>query len=397
MRKIWKIICAVCALVCAVGLGVAAWGVRSLPDSYYTVDGFLPVHGVFTATAPEAALNAYSGIVTENEQNLEYELKILDVIPVKTVNVRVAGRKYLAVGGELVGVKLRTKGLLVVGTEAFTADDGKNTDPAAEAGIRKGDTLLSVNGMPLENNETLTTAIERSGGQPLSVTLRRGDQLKTVALAPRKTAATGLYKGGLWVRDSTVGVGTLSFCDIENGKLAALGHGVYDTDTASLLEVSGGEICAATVSSVKKGAVGAPGEITGTLGMNTLGSITVNTEDGVFGDLYYMENTPEIYPAATASEVHTGEAQVICTVTEGAKQAYEVEILKVNDADDVRNMVVKVTDETLLSITGGIVQGMSGSPLVQDGMLVGAITHVFVNDPKCGYAIYTQNMLERTD
>ena len=396
MRKIWKIICVVCALVCAVGLGGAVWGARTLPDRFYSVDGSLPVNGIFTATAPAAALNAFSGNDSAEERELKYELKLLDVIPVKTVSVRVAGRKYLAVGGELVGIKLKTKGVLVVGTEAFTAEDGKKADPAADADIRKGDVLLTVNGIPIASNETLTSAIEHSGGEPISITLQRGGKTKEVSLIPKKTSATGLYKGGLWVRDSTVGVGTLSFCDIESGKLAALGHGIYDTDTASLLEVSNGDICTATVSSVKKGAVGAPGEITGTLGENTLGSITVNTEEGVFGDLYYMENVPEVYPAATAGEVHTGEAQVICTVTQGEKQAYAVEIVKVNNGDSDRNMVVKVTDERLLSLTGGIVQGMSGSPILQDGMLVGAITHVFVNDPKCGYAIFAQNMLAQT-
>ena len=396
MRKIWKIICAICALVCAAGLGFVGWGARTLPDRFYSMDGSLPVHGVFTATAPAAALNAFSGDAGANERELEYELKLLDVIPVKTVSVRVTGRKYLAVGGELVGVRLKTKGVLVVGTEAFTSEGGKNVDPAAQAGIKKGDTLLTVNGIPIETNETLTAAIQNSDGKPVSITLQRGAQTKTVALTPEKTSGTGLYKGGLWVRDSTVGVGTLSFCDIENGKLAALGHGIYDTDTASLLDVSSGEICTATVSSVKKGAVGTPGEITGTLGQNALGSITLNTDEGVFGDLYYLGNTPEVYPAATASEVHTGNAQVICTVTQGEKQAYAVEIVKVNDAGSDRNMVVRITDETLLSLTGGIVQGMSGSPILQDGMLVGAITHVFVNDPKCGYAIYTQNMLEQT-
>lgn len=397
MRNFWKILSAAAVALCAGLFALALWGAHTLPDSFTTVDGSLPLNGMFTAGRQTSAHAAFASGEPETANDMAYDVKLFRVIPVKTVNVQLRERRYLAVGGELVGVKLKTKGVLVVGTETFTGADGKNASPAAAAGIKKGDTILTMDGAEITGNDMLISAIEKSGGAPLTLTLERNGEIRTVTLTPQKTSATGAYKGGLWVRDSTVGVGTLTFCDIENGQLAALGHGIYDTDTAGLLKVSEGDICTATVSSVKKGAAGAPGEITGALGPNTLGSITANAEDGIYGELCYMESAPELYPVATASEVHTGPAQMICTVTDGEKQTYDIEITRVNGPDGEKNMTVKITDRTLLSLTGGIVQGMSGSPILQDGMLAGAVTHVFVNDPRCGYAIFAQTMLEHSD
>ena len=303
-------------------------------------------------------------------------------------------RKYLALGGELVGLRLRTRGVLVVGTERFVSADGADVSPAADAGIKKGDLILDVDGQTVGSNESLTALISASGGRTLTVTYERDGKARQTRLTPQKTAATGSYKGGLWIRDATVGVGTLTFTDPVTGTLAALGHGVSDADTGELLQIADGEIRTATVSSVKKGKAGAPGEITGVIGGNTVGGITQNKTQGVYGELYYMDGEPELYPMATASEVHTGSAQIVCTVTDGEKQFYDIEITKLgSSASADKNMVLKVTDEALLRRTGGIVQGMSGSPIVQDGMLVGAVTHVLVSDPKCGYGIYAENML----
>ena len=316
----------------------------------------------------------------------------------QTIKCVLAGgtdRKYLALGGELVGIRLRTRGVLVVGTESFVAENGGSVSPAAKAGIKKGDLILDINGQTVADNRALTSLISESGGGTLTVTLERGGKTKTVYLTPQKTAATGLYKGGLWIRDATVGVGTLTFTDPVTGTLAALGHGVSDADTGELLTVSDGEICTATVSSVKKGASGSPGEITGLIGANTLGEITQNRTEGIYGTLSYADGAPELYPMATASEVRTGAAQIVCTVTGGEKRFYDIEIMKLGSAASAdKNMVLRVTDEALLESTGGIVQGMSGSPIVQNGMLVGAVTHVLVSDPKSGYGIYAENMLK---
>ena len=392
MRKFFRILCACLLLFSAGVLGLTAWGEKTLPDSVTAVNGRMELGGILFSGGGNAAAEAFNS--GSAPCTVDYNVKLLHLFPVKTVRVNVTGRRYVAVGGELVGVKLKTKGLLVGSTEPFENTQGRNVDPAADAGVKKGDILLSVNGAPLTASGDLTGAIEDSGGREIEITVQRGGDTLTLTVTPQKTAATGLYKGGLWVKDSTVGVGTLTFSDPETGKLAALGHGVYDADTASLLTVSEGEICTATVSSVKKGAPGAPGEITGIIGGTKLGSAEKNCDSGVYGELNCIEGEPDVYPVATVSEVHTGPAQVICTVADGEKQIYDAEIKKLGDPkDEGKNMVIKITDGTLLSQTGGIVQGMSGSPILQDGMLGGAVTHVFVNDPKSGYAIFAETML----
>ena len=397
MKKIIKGFSVMLSLFCAAVLGAAVYGNLTLPDSYSTVNGVIDVGALFSAENQTPDLMNTFAENTDGATEMDYTVKLMHVIPVKTVSVKLEQRKYLALGGELVGVRLKTEGLLVVSTERFADETGEIVNPAGDAGIKKGDILLSVNGREITENGVLTEAIEGSGGAPLRLLVRRDGAETTRFLTPYKTAATGLYKGGLWVRDSTVGVGTLTFSDLETGAIAALGHGIYDADTKSLLEISMGDICTATVSTIKKGAAGSPGEITGVLGSNVLGSISENSEEGIFGSLYYLEGEPELYPMATFSEVHTGPAQVVCTVTNGEKQTYDIEITKISDQkDSVKNMTLKVTDQTLLAETGGIVQGMSGSPILQDGMLVGAVTHVFVNDPKSGYGIFAETMLEHT-
>lgn len=393
MKKTIKILTCILAIFCAAVMSLTVYGNKVLPDNYYIVSDEPELGAFFNAN--RTLKNAVDVFSESSDRGSDiYDIKLLNIFPVKSVKVNLSERKYLAVGGELVGVKLKTKGVLVVGTESFQSEDGQKVSPATDAGIKKGDTILYINGNEVQSSEALTSAIENCSGDTLTVILKRAKQELTVYITPKKTAATGLYKGGLWVRDSTVGIGTLTFSDIDNKKIAALGHGIYDSDTSSILSVSQGEIYTASVASVKKGFSGSPGEITGRIGANTLGSITLNSEEGIFGDLYYIEGDPDIYPMATISEVHTGQAQVICTVTDGDKQFYDIEISKINsNSDNDKNMTVKITDQTLIALTGGIVQGMSGSPIIQDGYIVGAITHVFINDPKCGYAIFAENMV----
>ena len=223
---------------------------------------------------------------------------------------------------------------------------------------------------------------------------REGERL-TCTLTPRRSAATGLYKCGLWVRDSTAGIGTLTLSDTASGRIAALGHAICDTDTGQTMRVMNGGVYTAHVTGVTKGAVGKAGEIAGRIDDTQLGTVEKNCSRGVYGTLSVAEGANDVYPVADAGEVHRGSAQIVCTVTSGEKKTYDVEITRINAGDkDDRNMTVKVTDTALLAEPGGIVQGMSGSPILQDGMLVGAVTHVFVNDPKCGYAIFAETMLE---
>ena len=393
MRKFVRIVCICISVLCAAALSFTVWGAMALPDECSAVNGRMDFGGaLFSGEAEPQAATAYADA---SAQTMTYQVKFLNLFPVKTVSVNVTERRYVAVGGELVGVRLKTKGLLVVSTEPFQNTAGQNVDPAAQAGLEKGDILLSANGKELTENAAFISAIEDSGGETVELqVLRNGDELE-ISVTPQKSAATGVYKAGVWVKDSTVGVGTLTFSDPETGTIAALGHGIYDADTTSLLTVSSGEICTATVSSVKKGAPGAPGEITGLIGGKQLGSVTVNSDSGVFGELGCIDGEPDVYPVATASEGHTGPAQIMCTAADGGKQTYDIEIRKIGDPDGgEKNLTVRITDRTLLSLTGGIVQGMSGSPILQDGMFVGAVTHVFVNDPKSGYGILAEKMME---
>ena len=396
MRKFFRIACFFLMALSAAALIFTACGAVTLPDCCSAVNGQMDFgSALFSGVAEPQAATAFPG---EQTRTVTYKVRFLNLFPVKTVSVNVTGRRYVAVGGELVGVRLKTRGLLVVSTEPFQNDAGQNVNPAADAGLKKGDILLKADGKELTENALFVQAIEDSGGNAVELLVLRNGEEHSLAITPQKTAATGAYKGGVWVKGSIVGVGTLTFSDPETGTIAALGHGIYDADTASLLTVSDGEICTASISSVKKGAPGAPGEITGIIGGKELGTVTRNCDSGVFGELGCIDGEPDVYPVATYSEVHTGPAQILCTAADGEKQTYDIEIRKIGDPDDgEKNMTLKITDQTLLSLTGGIVQGMSGSPILQDGMFVGAVTHVFVNDPKSGYGILAEKMMEELE
>lgn len=305
--------------------------------------------------------------------------------------------RKVAAGGELIGIRLQTKGVLVVGTDSFETENGMAA-PAQEAGIRTGDVLLSVNGEEIRSNLQLTACIEQSGGAPLTVMLRRQDREMAVTLQPQKTSATGSYKGGLWIRDAAAGIGTLTFTDPATGSIAALGHGICDGDTSALMPVSGGQLYTAELLDITKGTVGAAGEISGRISEFTLGEVSVNCDEGIYGTVSAVREPQTLFTVAKAEEVRTGSAQILCTVTDGGKQYYDIDITKVGgNPDKNKSLTIRVTDPTLLEITGGIVQGMSGSPIFQDGKLVAALTHVLVNDPKSGYAIFAETMLQDAD
>lgn len=304
-------------------------------------------------------------------------------------------RKSVIVGGELVGIRLKTRGVLVVGTDAF-ASGGQDVSPAQEAGLQKGDLLKTADGADVKDGASFSRLIAESEGRPLDLTYERGDETGSVTLTPRISDATGEYKSGLWVRDSAAGIGTLTYTDPETGTVAALGHGIYDADTGGILTISDGVITDASFTYVVKGEIGAPGEIGGTIGDLTLGDVDTNADDGIYGTTSVSEGEPIVYETAFAGEIHTGPAQILCTVSNDGKALYDAQITRICDRKGAtKNMIVKVTDEALLAVTGGIVQGMSGAPVIQDGRLIGAVTHVFVNDPKCGYGIFIENMLRR--
>ena len=320
-------------------------------------------------------------------------------IPLKKVEVEVSPEKRLIPGGMALGVAMRTEGVLIVGV----SDVAEGISPARDAGLLAGDVIRAVDGESVATAEDLTARITAAGEKQVHISYLRSGQARTALLTPHRDASTGAVRLGAWVRDSTAGVGTLSFYDPDTGRYAALGHAITDGDTGSVLSVSEGQVLRANIVAVQRGQKGAPGELKGSFLREgeVLGDIRRNSILGIYGTLDKGAANPlypEGLPIGLRSGVHVGPATILSSVDgEGVKE-YAIEITRVNpqSAPAPKSMVLHVTDERLLSATGGIVQGMSGSPIIQDGRIVGAVTHVFVSDPTQGYGLYVDWMLGET-
>ena len=322
------------------------------------------------------------------------ELRLFDRVPLKNIQVQSVPRKMVIPGGTPFGIKMFTKGVMVVGmTDIQIGSFGKN--PAREAGIKVGDVLLSIGGIALNSNDDVKKIVSQSRGEALIVVLQRGDSTFEISLVPVKTEYDNEYKAGIWVRDSSAGIGTMTFMDPANMTFAGLGHAVCDVDTGKLMPLSSGEIVAVNITGVTAGLSGKPGELKGGfLDTRPIGRLEINSEVGIFGTL----NTPFLQadpvPMAYKQEITAGPATIRATISGSQPQEFDIVIERINilDANSTKNMVIKVVDPDLLSTTGGIIQGMSGSPILQNGKLAGAVTHVFVNDPTHGYAVFAENM-----
>lgn len=293
------------------------------------------------------------------------------------------GGRTLIPLGKAVGIKLFSDGALVVSLE------GSKT-------LKVGDLLLKVNDTPVQSTEQLQAWLQSNGSLPVSMQVRRGERLVTFTDAPQR-GSDGVYRLGAWIRDSMAGIGTLTYYDPQTASYGALGHGITDVDTAQLMALSSGSIMETSVKAVKKGQRGDPGELRGDFTVQRdVGTLTANTTGGIFGkmaDVGFVD-TAQPLPVAAASEVVCGPATILSTVNGSETGEYQVEILRLySGSHDTRNLMLKVTDPQLLAITGGIVQGMSGSPILQNGKLVGAVTHVLIDDPSRGYGIFMENML----
>ena len=345
------------------------------------------------AAAPAAA--SEDETLAEVSGSTDMILSLLG-IPLKKVEVRISPEKRLIPGGQALGVAMRTDGVLIVGV----SEAAEGVCPARDAGLAAGDVIRMVDGAAVTTAESLTALLNRAGGKPVMIAYDRQGQHRTAVLTPHRDETTGAVRLGAWVRDSTAGVGTLSFYDPETGKYAALGHAITDGDTGSVLTVSEGQVLKAEIVAVQRGQKGAPGELKGSFLREgeTIGSIRRNSILGIYGRLDKPAVNPlypDGLPIGLRSGVHTGAASILSTVDSTGPHEYAVEITRVNHqtAPAPKSMVIRVTDERLLSATGGIVQGMSGSPIIQDGRLIGAVTHVFVSDPTQGYGLYVDWML----
>lgn len=308
---------------------------------------------------------------------------------------------YVYPGGIPIGIKLNTKGVLVVALCEVETTDGRVVTPAAEADIKVGDDIVKINGRDITNCDDVMADINSSDGNKITLLIERNGQDIDKAVTPVKSSKDSSYKIGLWIRDSTSGVGTLTFYDQNSHKFAALGHPITDVDTGTILSINSGEIVPSSIISIKKGQRGYPGELCGifTDEENRLGRIKSNTKCGIYGEAdNTILNKLKIKPMQVGlnNEVHTGKAKVLTTISGNKVKAYDIEIEKLLSKNEVgaKSMVIRITDKELIKKTGGIVQGMSGSPIVQDNKIVGAVTHVLINKPDTGYAIYIEWMLK---
>lgn len=315
-------------------------------------------------------------------------------LPVKTIRATVMQRPTVTVCGTPFGVKMFSEGALVVGfSEVHTAAGTIN--PAKQAGLRLGDRVIRMGNTVTETNEQVHAALEAAAGAAVEVVyVRKGEQRQTTLL-PVWDTQNAQWRAGMWVRDSSAGVGTLTFVDVQAGVFAGLGHPISDSDTGERVALRSGEIVACQIVGCTGGTAGSPGELKGKfISDHALGRICINGENGVYGTVSTAIAGQQT-ELAFAQEVLPGVAEILTTTSGETPRSYRVYIEKVNDADPHRNMVLRVTDPALLAQTGGIVQGMSGSPILQNGRLVGAVTHVLVNDPTRGYGIFAQTMLEQ--
>ena len=301
--------------------------------------------------------------------------------------------QMLIPGGSAFGIKLFTKGVVIVGTTDVQTAAGL-ADPAAEAGLEPGDVIISIDGSEVNTVEETKEKIGASGGRSLSIEYERGGERISTVLTPVLSAADNEYRGGIWVRDSTAGIGTVTYVNAADGSFGGLGHGICDVDTGELLPLGRGVVVSVDITGVEKGVKNDPGELRGTLSPFRCGMLDKNTQYGVFGKLDSLpDGLGEAIPAAADAQIETGRAYIISTLDGNTRETYEIEITDISPDTETKNLVLKVTDERLLEKTGGIVQGMSGSPIIQNGRLVGAVTHVMVSDPTCGYGIFISRML----
>lgn len=324
------------------------------------------------------------------------QARLFGVLGVKKVNIRRESPRKVLLAGTLFGLKMYSDGVMVVGLSDFQSN-GSDVNPAREAGISSGDIIRSAGGRKVYTNEEFAGIIKKShGAVNIEITDSQGNE-KKVSLTPAHSDADDCLKTGMWVRDSAAGIGTLTYIDPESRVFGGLGHGICDADTHSIVPIHAGEIVKASVSNIRRGVRGSAGEIRGWLGSDELGVLLSNTSCGAFGE--YTARLPHLkeYEAAVRQEVRPGKAKILCTVdSSGKPKLYDIVIDKINyTGDPAKNMIITVTDKKLLQKTGGIIQGMSGSPIIQSGKFVGAVTHVFVNNPVSGYAIFAENMLSR--
>lgn len=386
LQKIIKISTVAIGVICAFVLGTGTVLGNILPSKYYVTETgseSLSVYGV--------TLNSYKN----NNEDVAGKLMLGNIIPIKNVEINIRDNETVIPCGTPFGIKLFTKGVMVVKTDKIIVDN-KAYNPARDSGIEIGDIITQVNSQEVNFTEDLPVIVNESNGNPITLTIVRDNKEIVKNIIPIN-AGNDSYKIGVWVRDSSAGIGTMTFYHPESHAFGGLGHGICDVDTGTLLPMAQGEVTGAEIESITKAKSGVAGTLNGYHCDNgCTGYVMSNCGSGVFG---YINQSPIDHSEMTVAykqQVKTGKAQIITTLDNGSPEYYDIEIesINYNEHAKTKNIVIKITDTDLLNKTNGIVQGMSGSPIIQDNRLVGAVTHVFVNEPNRGYGIFAENMIE---
>ncbi|MBQ8732611.1 MAG: SpoIVB peptidase [Oscillospiraceae bacterium] len=397
MKRIAKQAAAFLSACCVFVLGAGIYTDREVPDAYYVIEGQEnPLESGFLIQTSSSREKVSPASVSG--ASATYRVSLFGLIPVKDVTVNVIEEKMVLPGGMPFGIKMFTEGVVVVGLSEIDGADGKTKNPAASAGMAVGDVILQIDGTPVNANEQVAELVKKSKGKKMTFRVRRKNVSLSIEVTPVK-GTDGGYKAGIWVRDSSAGIGTITFIDPLKGTFGGLGHPVCDADTGQILPLSSGQIVAAEIFGVNKSTPGTAGELRGSFSPlpGSMGTLFHNGETGVYGRLTDPGSiSGTAVPVAVKQQIREGEATVLATLNGTIPKEYTIRIETINLADpgQSKNMIIRVTDPALLEQAGGIVQGMSGSPILQNGRLVGAVTHVFVDDPTKGYAIFAENMLE---
>lgn len=343
-------------------------------------------------------------IKATEEGEAELDLKIFGIIPFKTVQVRSIESQKVIASGAPIGIKLKTNGIIIINVSGVIMKDGTRVIPAETAGLITGDILKRAGGKDLNSISDLIDVINNSGGAPIEIIYRRQNAEYKTAITPVKSEEDDEYRIGIWVRDSSAGIGTLTFIDPGNKIYGALGHGINDIDTGSLLQVGSGSLLESTIQGIKRGMKGSPGELEGDFLNNprVVGDIKLNCDFGIFGkidDKKLNKKWGRLLEIGPHSTVKIGKATILACINKNIVEEFDIEIQRIakSDLSSTKNMVLRITDQKLLESTGGIVQGMSGSPIIQDGRIIGAVTHVFINDPMRGYGVFIESMLDKSN
>ena len=400
MKKTFKIL----LIVCLFFLYIYVYNIAAIPQNIILSEGeninFKLALGLGLQNSDDYETTWVSSNLNKSKVgNNKVELKLFNSIAVKDINVSVIPTTTVIPVGKAIGMKLYTKGVLVVGMSEIENEERIKEKPYENSGIEEGDSIIAINNEEINTTDELIQQVNNSNGESLKIKYVKDDKILETSIVPVKTKED--YKIGLWVRDAAAGIGTLTFYEPSTNMFMSLGHGIIDIDTEEIVDISKGELVTANILSIIKGEKNKPGEIKGSITKGVaIGDIYKNTKMGVYGNVknrQYIDTTYNEMEVAERSEIKTGKATILCQLDSGTPQEYQIEIERIysNNNTDNKSMLIKITDEELLNKTGGIIQGMSGAPIMQNGKFIGAVTNVLVKDPTKGYAIFGDLLIKQ--